>query len=326
MINRLATTISAVALVVSAFALVPAAASAAPPANDNVVDAQVIGPALPVSVAASNLEATAEPGEPAIFSNAAISTVWFKWTAPASTTVVVDLCENGFTGADNPFQTFAVRQGAGFGNVLVAEQAGECSKRFNATVGVQYKIQVDYRDNQGNFTFRLRQLAPPSNDNFASALPIGPALPINLNSSNVDSGYQAGEPAALGGSSNSRSVWYSWTAPAAGQVRMDMCDFDLISGSGNRTLIAYTGATLGTLVAVSPVGESCEVNFTAVAGTTYRIAFSGTLIGEGNFVLRLKNAPPPANDNFANATPVGPGLPVLVPGEQRIRRRAGGRA
>jgi hypothetical protein len=303
--------ILAVAFTFAGLALLTGNASAAAPANDNFAGAQVVGPALPLAIPASNIDATAEVGEPAISSNPAISTVWFKWTAPASGTVVVDLCDNGFTGSESPFATFAVRTGASLGAlVLTADEAGECSTRFNAVIGVEYKIQVDYRFAQGNFTFRMRQLTPPPNDNFASAQVVGPDLPINLNSTNVDSGWQAVEPVALGGPTNSRSVWYSWTAPETGPVRMDMCDFDPVSGAANRTLIAYTGATLGTLVPVTPASGNCEVDFVATVGTTYRIAFSGTISGEGNFVLRLKSAPAPSNDDFEDAAVVGPNLPV----------------
>jgi len=73
----------------------------------------MVEPALPVAVPASNLEATAEAEEPAISGNAAIPSVWFKWTAPASSMVVVDLCKNGFTGPEFPFESVAVRTGAG---------------------------------------------------------------------------------------------------------------------------------------------------------------------------------------------------------------------
>lgn len=117
---------------------------------------------------------------------------------------------------------------------------------------------------------------------------------------------------------NSRSVWFSWTAPAAGPVQMDVCDYERVSGPGNRALIVYTGNTLGTLVALAPGSGNCEVSFVAAAGTTYRIAYSGNISGEMNFTLRLKSAPPPPNDNFANAVVVGPNLPVLVAGSNEF--------
>lgn len=298
------------------FALLPASASAAPPANDSFANAQTVGPFLPVAVAASNVEATAEPGEPSISSNPAISTVWFKWTALSSGTVVVDLCDAGFTGAQNPFEAFAVRTGPAL-NALsaVKEKSGECSTRFNAVLGTQYSIQVDYRNNQGDFTFRMRALSPPGNDSFALAQTIGPGLPVTATSSNLDSGWEAGEPALLGGSFNSRSVWFSWTSGMNGRVRLDICDFTTVVGPGNKAIGVYTGTDIATVVQVAGATSNCQLDFNTVLGQTYRIAFSGFLRGEGELVLRLTSAPLPVNDNFADPQIVGPDLPISVDGD-----------
>jgi hypothetical protein len=292
-------------------------AQAAPPPNDNFASAHVIGPALPLSVPGTNVEATAQGGEPNVAGNMPISTVWYRWTAPANQTVVYDLCNDDFSGPEGSFTTMEIYTGATLGTLVsVAEgSVADCFVRFNATAGQEYKIQLDYRNSQGTFNVKLRQLAPPSNDNFAAALAIGPALPVSVAATNVDATWQAGEPPALGNSaSSSRSVWFNWTAPSNGQVRATACDFsrNTISGAGNLTLAVYTGATIGTLVALTPNNGNCEQTFTAVGGTTYRIAFSGNVRGEGNFTLGLKSAPPPANDDFANATTVGPALPVNV--------------
>lgn len=298
---------------------ISSAAQAAPPANDNFAGGQIVGPALPLEVPASNVEATAEVGEPAIGGNAALRSIWFRWTAPAAGTVVVNLCGSGFTGSESPFEAVAVRTGAALNAlVLVAETAGNCSLRFTAVAGIQYKIQVDYRNDQGNFTFRMRQLTPPANDNFVSSTVIGPGLPINVQGTTVDSGWQVGEPAALGGSTSSRSVWFTWVAPATEQVRADFCTYTLVSGAANRTIGVYTGNNPAGLVQVIPPTNNCEVTFNAVAGTTYRIAFSGSISGELNFALNLKSAPPPSNDNFANAITVGPGLPILAQGNNEF--------
>lgn len=307
---------SIAALAAGAFLLAGAAtASAAPPANDNFSAAQVIGPALPISVPASNVEATAQlPAEPNVAGNVPVSTVWFRWTAPAAGPVVVNMCDAGFTGPSFASPRFAVWTGAALNALTEVEaQSGDCLLRFGAVGGTVYTIQVDYGSYQGNFTFRMRQLAPPANDNFASATVIGPGLPVSIPSTNLDSTYQAGEPAGLGGASSSRSVWYRWTAPAAGQVRFDVCDFTRISGAANKALGVYTGAALGALATVGTT-NNCELSFVASAGVTYRIVFSGYISGEGTFTFRMKNAPPPANDDFANATAVGPGLPVTVQG------------
>jgi hypothetical protein len=294
----------------------PAGALAAPPANDNFVNAQGVGPSLPVAVPASNIDATAEAGEPAIFGNAAISTVWFKWTAPSSGVVVVSLCNAGFTGSPNASPPIAVRTGTALNSLsLVKEASGDCSLRFNAVSGTSYTIQVDYRNNRGNFTFRMRQLTPPANDNFASAQTIGPALPINLSASNLDSSWQSGEPSILGGSSSSRSVWFNWTSGLTGRVRIDVCEFTTVSGAANQAVGVYTGNVISTLTPVATSFSDCQLDFNAVFGQLYRIAFSGSISGEGDFVLKLVSAPPPANDNFANAQVVGPDLPVAFEGD-----------
>lgn len=296
-------------------AIVTSAASAAPPANDNFSAAQTVGPVLPVTVPASNVDATAEVGEPDIFSNAVSASVWYRWIAPAATTAVVDLCQAGFDGSSSPFEKIAVRTGASLlAQVLVAETSGRCLLRFNAVGGTTYNIQVDYGPDQGNFTFRLRNLAPPANDNFASRTVVNPNLPVTVPGTNLDSGWEAGEPAALGGVSQSRSIWYSWTPATSGRVRIDTCQKNSIVGASNQVMVVYTGNTLGTLASVTQ-SNNCEFDFTAVAGTPYAIAYSGTNQGEMNFLLSLSAAPPPPNDDFANATVIGPQLPVTAVGD-----------
>jgi hypothetical protein len=285
------------------------AAQAAPPANDNFASAQIVGPGLPVAAPGTNVEATAQAGEPAVAGNAAISTVWYRWTAPAGGTTVIDLCNDSFSGPAGSFRTVEVYTGATLGS-LVSQAEGEtsnCLVRFSAILGQDYKIQVDYRENPGTFIFRLRQLSPPVNDNFVNATEVGPGLPVSTSATTVDSTWQASEPASLGNSGSSRSVWFTWTAPANGQVRVSACDFQTVSGAGNRTVGIYTGATLASLVVVA-AGDACQQSFLASAGTVYRIAFSGSIRGEGVFTLGIVAAPPPPNDNFASAQQVGPGL------------------
>ncbi|MGA7434744.1 MAG: hypothetical protein WBW44_03895 [Solirubrobacterales bacterium] len=308
--------LAAIVVMTLAVVLPVASASAAPPANDNFANAQTVGPVLPLSVPATNIEATAEAGEPNIAGNQPVSSIWFRWTAPANGINVVDLCDNGFTGSEYPFERIAVRTGATVATtVLVAERSGECNLRFPAVTGQQYKIQVDYGSSQGSFNFRLRQLAPPANDNFVAAAAIGPALPSSTASSTIDSTYEAGEPGALGGPTSSRSVWFAWTPPATGRVRADFCDAVFHVGPLNRILAIYTGNTLATLVPVASETSNCVLDFEATAGVPLKLAVSGNISGEFNFTLKLKNAPPPSNDDFANAIAVGPALPVNVAGD-----------
>lgn len=308
--SRLVLTLTTAMLLFGSFT---ASASAAP-ANDNFAARQALSGPLPITAPASNIGATAEPGEPDIFTNDAISSVWFTWTAGANAAMVVDLCNAGFTGSSNPFLAMAVRTGSTLGTLaLTGETAGTCSLRFNAVAGITYHFQIDYRNDQGNFNFKLRAQSPPANDNFVSAAVVGSALPVSTQGTTVDSTWQAGEPAALGGSSNSRSVWYSWTAPSSERIRLSLCEKTLVDGPLNSSTVVYTGTTLGTLVQVVAVtSNDCNVDFPVVAGTTYRIAVSGSIRGEFGFSLDLKSAPPPSNDSFVSPQEIGPGLPVFI--------------
>ena len=139
-------------------------------------------------------------------------------------------------------------------------------------------------------------LAAPANDNLASAQVVGPALPITEAGTTVGATVEAGELDPGDG----HSVWFSWTAPAAGPVRVDVCDYEVANGPGNFGLWVYTGNTIATLVEVGSSPNGCKVSFPAISGTAYRIAFNSFFEGEGNFTLRLSAETPPPNDNFSS--------------------------
>ena len=152
--------------------------------------------------------------------------------------------------------------------------------------------------------------AAPANDNFANAQVIGPALPVEVPGTTVGAGVETGE----GGQPGSHTVWFKWTAPASVPVRVDICSYHVVSGPGNTGLFVYTGASIPTLVPVAVSDFGCKVSFDAVSGTTYQIKFDSFFDGEGEFTLKMFEETPPANDDFADAQAVGPGLPVSVAG------------
>lgn len=94
--------------------------------------------------------------------------------------------------------------------------------------------------------------------------------------SNIGATGQPGEPDHAGASLPLNSIWWKWTAPATGQVV-----FNTRGSSFDTTLAAYTGTTVTTLTPVAandnhgPIAPQSRVSFTAVAGTTYRIAVDG---------------------------------------------------
>jgi hypothetical protein len=112
----------------------------------------------------------------------------------------------------------------------------------------------------------------PGNNNFANAYQLS-GYSGTTNGSLYRATREAAEP-NHGGTGGTRSVWYTWTAPASGQV-----NFDTVQSldSIDTLLAVYTGASLGALTLVASNddyrgGVKSLVTFTATSGTTYRIA------------------------------------------------------
>lgn len=314
-------------LLVAAAMMAPGTASAAAPANDMIADAQTVGPALPVSVQGTTIGATAEPGE-YIYStgNPGRPSVWYRWTAPATGTVKLDLC--GGTppyGPDNSYiyGVAAYTGGSTWSSLTeVTSMAGPCKTDLNAVAGTTYKIQVAFADGEEhNFTLSIHVPHPPVNDDFSSPETIPPDLPATVTGSTIEATAETGEPATLGGN-DARTVWYSWTAPDSGQILIDICDLKVEPGStGNQAFGIYTGSSLANLDAVAEtegIGTQCRLLATVTQGTTYRIGVGAVFGGEYDFTLRMRSAAPPGNDDFADASVIGSHLPTGTAGNNRF--------
>ena len=119
--------------------------------------------------------------------------------------------------------------------------------------------------------------APPSNDNFSAAQAISGCAGTTTGT-NVGATRETGEPNhSPDNNGGSRSVWYTWQAPASGPAQLTT------AGSGFDTVLAvYTGNAVNSLSLIGKnddvdpgVVTSSNVQFTASAGTTYRIAVDG---------------------------------------------------
>lgn len=162
----------------------------------------------------------------------------------------------------------------------------------------------------------------PANDHFADAL-----LLLLTNNEATATGFttnatkQPGEPnhaANIGG----RSIWWRWTAPAAGPVSLDT------RGSyADTTLGVYTGTALGALTTIASnddinpgIIQASALTFNATAGTTYHIAVDGFNNADGN---GADSAGITLNLSFA---PSGPALPVISSQPANVTVAAGGTA
>jgi len=132
---------------------------------------------------------------------------------------------------------------------------------------------TDARDNVTTPRLELDLAAQPANDRFASGLALsgssGSTTGVNLLAV-----AEANEPALV--QAGSPPVWWTWTAPASGQVTLST------TGSSFATsLTVYSGSALTSLVpvvngtAVSTTVQTSQVLFEAAAGTTYRWAVAG---------------------------------------------------
>ncbi len=116
----------------------------------------------------------------------------------------------------------------------------------------------------------LGQSVRPVNDLFSNRSSLSGSSG-NAAGTSANASKESGEPDHAGNSGGA-SVWWKWTAPAAGQVSLDT------SGSSFATLLAvYAGTTVSSLtpVAASATGGSGIV-FQAQAGTEYEIAVDGS--------------------------------------------------
>lgn len=305
---------AALALVVG-LGFLPAAGLGQAPANDLLASSQSLaGPSL--AVQGSNAGATREAGEPEHAGNSGGSSVWWRWTAPETGWVELDL-------AGSDFDTLlAVYTGPSVGGLqLVAANDdggddGTSQLRFPSHAGVTYRIAVDGFNSgafpaAGNIRMTLALTAGPLdhplNDDFAAATRLdGSQVQAVANTANASREPQ--EPLHAGRPGQA-SVWYGWTAPASGPVRIDT------AGSGIDTLLAvYTGPTLETLTLVAgnddaPGGDNLvtsAVEFGAVGGQLYWIAVDGYDGAAGDIRLQIAGPSAPATDLMLD-------VPTLMP-------------
>ena len=131
--------------------------------------------------------------------------------------------------------------------------------------------------------------AQPANDDFSNA-----SIVSNWSGSVTGSTFGAskefGEPLHAGNFGGA-SIWFSWQAPASGKFTFDTIDSDF-----DTLLAVYTGASVSGLTVVASDDDissgfvQSAVQFTASAGTTYKIAvdgyaFDGDPAEEGSVVL-----------------------------------------
>jgi len=257
------------------------------------------------SVVGSNVGGTKETGEPFHGGNIGAASVWYRWTAPSTGTATLDTATSSFNTLLGIYTGTAVNALSTRATNDDDPAGGTTSKvSFAVTSGTTYRIAVD---GFGGATGSLRlawSLAPaPANDAFASAQLLS-GNSGGVTGSNANATKEAGEPNHAG-NVGGRSIWYRWSAPAAGTLTLDAC-----TSGFNTVLAVYTGSTVNGLTGVASNDDHADcspqskLTLTVTGGTLYRIAVDGVGAASGSLQLGwsfAQSTSPPTNDNFANA-------------------------
>jgi hypothetical protein len=273
-----------------AWNLVPAGPTA--PGNDAFANAQTITGATG-STNGTTVEATGQTGEPNHYNLATPTrSVWYSYTPATSGVLTVATCSAA------SFDTMLAAYTGAAVNVLTEQasnhDASGCPSNRSrlslfVTAGTTYRIAVAGKAGAtGTFTLDWTLVAGPArpaNDAFASAQTLTGAGG-SADGTTVSASFEPGEPRPFGYSALGPSVWYRWTAPAAGDATFETCS----AASFDTMLGAHTGAAANALAEVAEGDDECatsrtRITFTATAGTTYRLQVTGGNGSTGTFTL-----------------------------------------
>ena len=183
----------------------------------------------------------------------------------------------------------------------------------NATLATAGDYRVVITNSSGSVTSSvavLTVLASLGQDAFAGRVTFAGQTNTVIGH-NFGATTEPGEPVHAG-VANGASLWWSWTAPQNGLVRLDTAGSTNAAGAVLDTALAvYTGTSLNSLTPVAGNNDelpgllvSSKLFFRAVVGTTYQFAVAGTqdsngTVPAGDITLNLAQAP--NNDFFTNA-------------------------
>ncbi len=238
----------------------------------------------------SILGASHEPSEPLHAGkpgHPSHGSVWWEWIAPRSGQITL-FVETSFWSP-----LLAVYSGNALTNLQPVASAAGTTLTFAARAGDAFLIALDGEGNgNGNFGLWLTSLPGPANDDFRDRGTLNGEA-VTVSGSNRDAFGESGEPAHAG-RPGGHSVWWAWTAPAAGRAEIT------VTADGWSSLLAvYIGTVLTNLAPVVAV-PGASLSFATTAGTTYLIALDGDSGSAGDFTLSLAFGLPPSNDLFAN--------------------------
>lgn len=144
-------------------------------------------------------------------------------------------------------------------------------------------LLVDARTGRTHPRLNLTTAARPINDDFAQATGLTGSSGVASGSNRLAT-LESGEPLIAG--TAGQSVWWQWTAPAAGQVSLDT-----LGSSVDTRLDVYAGGSIAALTSVAgndnaSGGTTSALHFQSQAGTTYRWTVSTATGSSGDISLQ----------------------------------------
>ena len=145
---------------------------------------------------------------------------------------------------------------------------------FDVEEGREYAVQLaSSLRAMGEQEIHLVVVTSP-NDAFAERLTLVGAA-VMASGNNAGASMDSGEPLQLG-----RSVWWSWTAPEAGEVSATVASSDFLP-----RLVVFRGDSVGHLNPVADMGGT--VRWVAESGITYTLAIASVDERSGSYNLSL---------------------------------------
>ncbi len=250
-----------------------------------------------------------EPGEPFTGTQYLGGTQWFRWRAPRSGPVQIDLGSPGVQQIQfdpDPAAEIFIANAPGFSGLVPLKRGSRAgiATQFEAISGIDYVIAVGFSNalpyrvpgqpGAINLTLTIANPTLPGNS-FATRQPLPSRLP---SSASVPSGGGTSNPSGL----LDISKWFSWIAPSSGSVRFSTNTKQSLSVAPSET---PDSPTLPINPGV-PLTTSSDI-YNVIAGIEYQIRCidPGTI---DEITLSVAAAPTPIdplNDDFANATDIG---------------------
>lgn len=272
---------------ITRLSLVIDAPCSGPPLNDDFENAFVISNRIDTAFSSTSC-ATGEPDEPDHPGTRATNSVWFRWTAPYSGSVV--MTTEG-SSLDTVMEVYRGTNLASLVSVRGNDDDGQKQTSrvtFSAASNTTYHIAVaGYTNSQGGVALNIN---PGGNDFFANFLTLAGSSGT-VAGRNTTARREAGEPGFPGGN-GTNSVWFCGQVPLGGLLRFDT------EGSNFDTLLAvYTGSRITNLVLVasdndSGTNKTSRLYFQAEAGTNYWVVVDG-VNGQSGFYRLNWGAPGP---------------------------------